>query len=134
MYLMGAHFTKQKQGLYYRKVKISWILTCMGTRFTNFYIYQIIHLPVKENLSKYSSRPVFAARHPADDGRDTSLFYLARRFTSGLVSPKARFRVLFALVIVITFGIMLPYRNITVDFPFNKTEVRYGRERFVLRR
>ena len=38
--------------------------------------------PVKGNLSIYSSRPVFAARHPpqgvpfgtADDGRDSSLF------------------------------------------------------------
>jgi len=44
------------------------------------------------------------------------------------------FGVLIALVIVITCGIMLPYRNITRDSPLNKTEVRYGRERFVLRR
>jgi hypothetical protein len=32
-------------------------------------------------------------------------------------SPKARFGVLIALVIVITCGIMLPYRNITGDSP-----------------
>ena len=39
-----------------------------------FLLYQISHFPVKENLSNYSSRPVFTARHLADDGRDASLF------------------------------------------------------------
>jgi hypothetical protein len=38
------------------------------------------------------------------------------------------FGVLIALVIVITCGIMLPYRNITGDSPLNKTERRYGLE------
>jgi len=41
-----------------------------------------------------------------------------------------RFGVLIALVIVITCGIMLPYRNITGDSPLNKTEVRNGRIRY----
>jgi type I restriction enzyme R subunit len=45
-----------------------------------------------------------------------------------LFSPESCFGVLIALVIVLTCGIMPPYRNITDDSTLNKTEVRYGRK------
>jgi len=71
--------------------------------------------------------------------RPGKLFVLIRSLFEAYVvalmsSAKIYYDWYYCLVIVLTCGIMLPYRNITGDSPLNKTEVRYGRERFVLRR
>jgi hypothetical protein len=62
-------------------------------------------------IEGFSRRRHLSAEALAKEDGDAALF-----------SPEARFGVLIALVIVITCGIMLPYRNITGDSPLNKTK------------